>query len=220
PGAVEGGDRPVATARLRRPKLLLHGEAAPPALHSHLLAGEEGIERDRRHLRPHAAGRAKVRDAALGRDARTCKRDDDRSLINEESQLSDRRFKVRSDHASTRPVRPSFAPVILWMDIPHRHAGGTKSVLLPADAERPARSGRPAGLAAALRRVTHRKVLELRTGLQRLPQPHRLCAAAGPGIAMGIAELDRNLFALARMRLTGRLAAATRRIAGAALQAL
>ncbi len=56
--------------------MLLHGEAAPPGFVAHLLARQELVERDRPVLGPDPAGRAKIRNAAFGRDARAGERHD------------------------------------------------------------------------------------------------------------------------------------------------
>src|SRR6476619_6761103 len=65
-GAVEAREREVAAARPGGGELRVHGKAAPPRLVPHFLAREEIIERDRPVLRPEPAGRAEIRDAALG----------------------------------------------------------------------------------------------------------------------------------------------------------
>jgi len=65
--------RLVAGARLRLADDVADREEAPPRLQPRLLRGEEVAELDRLVPRPEAAGRAEIRDAAFGRDARTGK---------------------------------------------------------------------------------------------------------------------------------------------------
>ena len=76
-GPVERSQRTVPAPRLCAAELILHGEAPPPGLVAHLLAGQEIGELDRPHLGPDAAGRAEIRDAAFGRDAGPGERHDD-----------------------------------------------------------------------------------------------------------------------------------------------
>src|SRR5262245_64116696 len=76
-GAVEARERKVSAARPGGGKLRVHGEAPPPSLVAHLLAGEELVEGDRLVLGPQPAGRAEGGDGAFGRDAGTGERADD-----------------------------------------------------------------------------------------------------------------------------------------------
>src|SRR3981081_4757564 len=76
-GAVETRKREVSAAGLRGRKMRIHGKTPPPGLVSHLLAGEELIERDRPVLGPQPARRAEVGDAALGRNAGAGEGNDD-----------------------------------------------------------------------------------------------------------------------------------------------
>jgi hypothetical protein len=62
-------DRAMAAVGERRPEDLLHREAPPPGFAARLLRGEELAEIDRRHLRPDAAGAAKIGDSGFGADA-------------------------------------------------------------------------------------------------------------------------------------------------------
>src|SRR5215831_9985313 len=65
-GAVEAREREVAAARPGGGELRVHGKATPPRFVPYLLAGEEILKLDRPVLRPEPAGRAEIRDAALG----------------------------------------------------------------------------------------------------------------------------------------------------------
>src|SRR6185369_12838215 len=67
-------------------EMLLHREAPPPGFVAHLLARQELVERDRPVLGPDSAGRAKIRNAAFGRDPRAGEGDDDLGSIDEVAQ--------------------------------------------------------------------------------------------------------------------------------------
>src|SRR5262249_14019455 len=74
------------------------GETPPPRLVACLLAGQEGIERNRRHLGPDAAGRAKIGNAALGGDAGAGEWHDRLAGLDEIAQPGDGRLQIGGDH--------------------------------------------------------------------------------------------------------------------------
>src|SRR3979490_2607632 len=76
-GAVEAREREMSAPGLRGGKMRIHGETPPPSLVSHLLAGEELIERDRPVLGPEPARRPEVGYAALRRNAGASEGSDD-----------------------------------------------------------------------------------------------------------------------------------------------
>jgi hypothetical protein len=100
--AIERGQRLVAAAGPGATELVLHGEAPPPGFVARLLAGEEIRKVDRPHPGPDAAGGAKIRDAAFGRDARTGKRHDDAGLVHKRAQAVNGGRNVGRDHAMSR----------------------------------------------------------------------------------------------------------------------
>src|SRR5690348_8232437 len=71
-------------------KLGVHGEAPAPRLVTRLLARHELVEGNRPVLCPHAAGRAEIRNAAFGRDARPGERYDSPGVRDQLAQPSDR----------------------------------------------------------------------------------------------------------------------------------
>ncbi len=96
-GAVEARQRAVAAAGLGAAELIHHGEAAPPGFVAGLLAGQKFVELDRPVLGPQAAGRAEVRDAALGRDAGAGEWHDGAGLVYHLAEPRDRGGEIGSD---------------------------------------------------------------------------------------------------------------------------
>src|SRR4030081_2087831 len=83
---------------LRGGKMRIHGETPPPSLVSHLLAGEELIERDRPVLGPEPARRPEVGYAALRRNAGASEGSDDAGAIHQFLQMIDGGLQIRRDH--------------------------------------------------------------------------------------------------------------------------
>src|SRR5215467_916347 len=79
-------------------EVFLHREATSPGFIAHLLARQKLVERDRPVLGPDPTGRAKIRNAAFGRDSRAGKRYDDLRRIDELTQPCNACLNVGSNH--------------------------------------------------------------------------------------------------------------------------
>ena len=98
-GAVEACEREVAAAGPRCRKLRIHGEPPPPGLVAHLLAGATNSSNGNRPvLGPQPAGRAEIRNAALGRNAGAGERGDDARAFDQLLQLVDGGLQIGRDH--------------------------------------------------------------------------------------------------------------------------
>src|ERR1700686_84301 len=99
-GAIEARQRPVASPRPGIAELVAHGKTPPPGFVARLLAGQELVERDRLVLGPKAAWRAKVGDAAFGRNAGPGEWDNGPSLVDQVRQLGLGAVEIGCDHRS------------------------------------------------------------------------------------------------------------------------
>src|SRR5262249_26479498 len=97
--AIETRDRAMAATRLRPAELIFHDEASAPGLVPHFLIHHKSVEGDRLHLRPDPAGRAKIRNTALGGDPRPGEWDDRRRLLDQVSEFGDCAWKIGCDHS-------------------------------------------------------------------------------------------------------------------------
>ena len=102
-GTVQAGEREVPTTWPSCRKLRMHGKAPAPSLIAHVLTREELFEGDRPVFCPEPAGRAEIRDAALGGNSGSGEGCDNPRGLYELLQLVDCGLQIRCDHVWFSP---------------------------------------------------------------------------------------------------------------------
>jgi hypothetical protein len=97
----------MATIGFRLAHRLVGGEAPPPGLAPRLRGAQEIRKVDRPHLRPDAAGTAKIRDAGLRADPGASEDHDPLRLVDHPPQFGNSGIHVSASHAIPDMVAPS-----------------------------------------------------------------------------------------------------------------
>src|ERR1700722_14515625 len=103
-GPIQRSQRAVTASRPRRGENRFHRKASPPGFIASVRAGNEFIERDRAVAAPQPARRAKIRNAAFGRNAGTGKGNNDGSFGDHVAELFHAVAKIRCYHGNNPKV--------------------------------------------------------------------------------------------------------------------